>query len=54
MYKKQVEADAAGLVEGDVVGDLDDAVVGSMSQLIAALRNRVPDDEVALHVRRGP
>lgn len=47
-------ADTAGLTEGDVVVGLDDVVVGSMSQLIAELRNRVPDDEVVLHIRRGP
>lgn len=46
-------AAAAGLAAGDVIVGLDDTVVGSMSQLIALLRNRGPDDAVVLHIRRG-
>ncbi len=46
-------AAAAGLTPGDVVVGIDDAVIGSMSQLIAELRGRAPGDAVILHVRRG-
>lgn len=46
-------AAGAGIVAGDVVIALDGEPVSSMSQLIAALRERAPGDTVDLRVRRG-
>ena len=46
-------AAVAGLQVGDVVTRVDDSAIGSMSDLIAALRPHVPGDVVRLSVRRG-
>ena len=46
-------AAATGLPAGDVITRVDDTVIGSMSDLIAALRPHIPGDVVRLSVRRG-
>ena len=46
-------ADEAGVTPPDVIVGVEDEVVGSMSALVIALREREPGDEVALEVLRG-
>jgi putative serine protease PepD len=45
-------AEDAGLLEGDVVIAVDDAVVDGAAGLIAAIRDREPGDEVSITVIR--
>lgn len=46
-------ASAAGLLAGDVIVGVDGEDIGSMADLIAALRPHMPGDVVALSLRRG-
>ncbi len=46
-------AAAAGLKAGDVVMKIDDRVVDSSDELVAAVRSYAPGEKVTLTVRRG-
>jgi putative serine protease PepD len=46
-------AAAAGLEAGDVVTKIDDRVVDSSDELVAAVRSHAPGDKVTLTIRRG-
>ena len=46
-------AEDAGLRAGDVVTRLGDTTIGDSNDLVAAIAEHAPGDEVALTVRRG-